>query len=183
MVDSLNKANPAKPDWRLRVNEFTSSEVFERLFREGMTLVEEAATYLDGDGRQESRKLDRQLALTYAAESMEVTTRLMQTASWLVVQRAIRENDMTVDEAAEEKYRLAAAPKRIGANVEQMPAELRILIERSRAIYERVYRLDDALYATKDDEPEENPVISQIDRLRDAAENGAFDPLAIWRKN
>ena len=71
--------------------EFAASELFDRLFKEGMALVEEAASYLDGAGRTDSRKLNRELALVYAAESMEVTTRLMQAASWLVVQRAVRE--------------------------------------------------------------------------------------------
>ena len=87
--------------------EFAASEMFDRLFKEGMALVEEAATYLDGPGRTDSRKLNRELALVYAAESMEVTTRLMQAASWLVVQRAVREKDMKVEEAGDEKYRIA----------------------------------------------------------------------------
>jgi len=69
--------------------------------RKAWPLVEEAASYLDGPGRIDSRKLNRELALVYAAESMEVTTRLMQAASWLVVQRAVREKDMRVEEAGD----------------------------------------------------------------------------------
>src|ERR1051325_4970946 len=65
---------------------FTGSALFERTFDEGMSLVEETAKYLDGKGRQESRDLPRKLALLYAGESMRVTTRLMQAASWLLVQ-------------------------------------------------------------------------------------------------
>ena len=34
-----------------------SSQAFAELFREGMALVEETATYLDGPGRQQSKKL------------------------------------------------------------------------------------------------------------------------------
>ena len=36
-----------------------SSQAFADLFRDGMALVEETATYLDGPGRQESKKLER----------------------------------------------------------------------------------------------------------------------------
>ena len=36
-----------------------ASEGFKALFREGMTLVEETAAYLDGPGRSESRALSR----------------------------------------------------------------------------------------------------------------------------
>src|SRR5690349_18264660 len=64
------------------------SETFKAMFREGMALVEETATYLDGDGREQSRHLGRAGALSYATESMRLTTRLMQLASWLLLQRA-----------------------------------------------------------------------------------------------
>ena len=77
------------------VDDFARSELFDRTFREGMELVEETAAYLDGDGRRESKLLSRATALAYAGESMKLTTRLMQIASWLLVQRAVREGDMT----------------------------------------------------------------------------------------
>jgi regulator of CtrA degradation len=64
-----------------------NSQAFTDLFRDGMALVEETATYLDGPGRQESKKLERQAALAYATESMRLTTRLMQLASWLLLHR------------------------------------------------------------------------------------------------
>ena len=65
-----------------------ASPAFSGLFRDGMTLVEETAAYLDGAGRVESKRLRRQAALTYATESMRLTTRLMQLASWLLLHRA-----------------------------------------------------------------------------------------------
>lgn len=169
-------------DWKNRVSEFAASEVFDRLFKEGMALVEEAAAYLDGPGRQESRQLNREEALVYAAESMEVTTRLMQSASWLVVQRAVREGDMTSDEAAEDKFRLSAPGElRELSAVKVLPEPLTDLIVRSRALYERVWRLDEQLFAVEE-KPVDNPVMSQLERLNDMAESGAFDPLAIWRE-
>ncbi len=68
---------------------FTASEQFDKVFREGMGLVEETANYLDGPGRADARTLDRNGAVAYATESMRLTTRLMQLASWLLLQRAI----------------------------------------------------------------------------------------------
>ena len=59
---------------------FAGSETFRTLFREGMALVEETASYLDGPGRAESRGLGRAASLIYATESMRLTTRLMQLA-------------------------------------------------------------------------------------------------------
>src|ERR1700759_39646 len=95
--------------WRAEVIQyFARSELFQRTFQEGMDLVEETAGYLDGAGRQASKLLARNAALAYAAGSMRLTTRLMQVASWLLVQRAVREGDMPPDAACEERYRLAA---------------------------------------------------------------------------
>jgi regulator of CtrA degradation len=49
------------------------SESFKSLFREGMSLVEETAGYLDGDGREDAKALPRLSALAYATESMRLT--------------------------------------------------------------------------------------------------------------
>ncbi len=70
-----------------------ASENFMLLFREGMSLVEATAAYLDGEGRADSRFLDRPVALAYASESMRLTTRLMQLTSWLLLQRAVNEGE------------------------------------------------------------------------------------------
>src|SRR5260370_24797898 len=64
------------------------SQAFADLFRDGMALVEQTAAYLDGPGRQESKRLGRNAALAYATESMRLTTRLMQLASWLLLHRS-----------------------------------------------------------------------------------------------
>src|ERR1700680_4425025 len=61
---SLNDAQPVSFGERL-----ANSQAFADLFRDGMALVEETATYLDGPGRQESKKLERNGALAYATES------------------------------------------------------------------------------------------------------------------
>ena len=68
---------------------------FDALYREGMTLIEDVAAYLDGDGRSESRGLARDASFVYATESMRLTTRLMQLASWLLLQRAVNEGEIT----------------------------------------------------------------------------------------
>jgi regulator of CtrA degradation len=165
-----------------KIIEFANSEVFDRLFREGMGLVEQTATYLDGPGRQESRALPREAALAYAAESMELTTRLMQAASWLVVQRAVRDGDMSPAEAREEKYRLGAPLATYAPDISpDLPQALRDLAEASRRLFERVTRLDEAVYAGGESSGS-SPVHDQLARLRQAADDGQFDPLGIWRR-
>src|SRR5690242_13003975 len=122
---------------------FTASALFEKTFDEGMSLVEETARYLDGRGRDESKDLPRKAALLYAGESMRVTTRLMQAASWLLVQRAVHEGEMSPDDAKGDRYRLGSKEICFGGReegVELLPPTLRDLLERSDNLYRRIAR-------------------------------------------
>ncbi len=105
---------------------FTNSAAFGVLFREGMDLVEETAAYLDGAGRTEAKALDRAVSLTYATESMRLTTRLMQLASWLLLHRAVKEGEMTLSQANREKtkVKLSAADPGPSDTVEKLPSQL-----------------------------------------------------------
>ena len=155
--------------WRADViQDFARSELFDRTFQEGMDLVEETAGYLDGSGRQESKLLSRNAALAYAGESMRLTTRLMQVASWLLVQRAVREGDMPPANACEDRYRLGAEDVCRGATEEDLPVGLLTLLTRSERLYERVRHLDRRMYVEDTTIEIPNPVLSQFDRLQAA---------------
>ena len=128
---------------------FTGSALFEKTFDEGMALVEETARYLDGQGREESRGLPRKAAMLYAGESMRVTTRLMQAASWLLVQRAVHDGDMDADAASSDRYRLGSREICLGRSadgVESLPLPLQDLLEKSDNLYRRIARLDEVLF-------------------------------------
>ena len=105
------------------VQRHANSEAFKALFREGMTLVEEAAGYLDGPGRAASKTLRRPAALAYATESMRLTTRLMQIASWLLLRRAVNEGELTPAQAQSERHRVRLARQELSCD-ETMLAEL-----------------------------------------------------------
>ena len=159
----------AEGPWRAGVvQDFASSELFDRTFNEGMELVEETAAYLDGSGRQDSRLLSRGAALSYAGESMRLTTRLMQVASWLLVQRAVREGDMPAAEAGQERYRLNEAAPTEDAVDPDLPGGLLSLLDRSSRLYERVLHLDRRMYIESTDEAAPHPVLSQMERLEAA---------------
>ena len=152
-----------------RALDFAKSEMFERTFKEGMGLVEETAAYLDGPGRAASKRLSRAAALAYAGESMRLTTRLMQVASWLLVQRAVRDGEIPLIEAASDKYRLISReqqPTTAFAGTDDLPEALKALIGRGNAIYERVRRLDETMYGQTAENG--NPVSNQMARLTEA---------------
>ena len=128
---------------------FIDSAMFDRTFDEGMALVEETARYLDGKGREEARALPRKVSMLYAGESMRVTTRLMQAASWLLVQRAVRDGDMDRADAMSERYRLGSREICLGKcaeDVAPLPEQLKDMLERSDHLYRRLARLDDILF-------------------------------------
>ena len=162
------------PQAESRLLEFTASELFGKTFREGMDLVEETAAYLDGPGRQDSKLLGRNEALVYASQSMRLTTRLMQVASWLLVQRALKEKEMTSAEACQDKYRLVPESKDdaenaqpLGKYASTLPGLLLDLLARSESLYERIVRLDRSLYGSIAAQ-RGNTVADQINRLEAA---------------
>ena len=149
-----------------------SSQAFAELFREGMALVEETATYLDGPGRQQSKKLGRSAALAYATESMRLTTRLMQLASWLLLHRAVKEGEMSLAQAGKEKskVKLASTDNHDPNNIELLPPALGDLITRSQKLYAKVRRLDATIHNQGPAErpATANPVERQLGLLKAA---------------
>jgi regulator of CtrA degradation len=148
---------------------FTSSEQFEKVFREGMSLVEETANYLDGPGRLDARVLERHGAIAYATESMRLTTRLMQLASWLLLQRAIGAGELTVEDAGKENHRISLNDIGKGhdlAGANDLPDALNALVERSLTLHQRIQKLDSMISAQTTSAPAApSPVNDQIDRL------------------
>ncbi len=150
-----------------------NSQAFLALFREGMGLVEETAAYLDGPGRQESKKLQRAAALAYATESMRLTTRLMQLASWLLLHRAVNEGEMSLAQANTEKSKVKLS---VGDTLDEqaialLPERLKDLIARSRQLQIKVRRLDATIHARVPVEaPPANAVDRQLGLLRAAFE-------------
>jgi regulator of CtrA degradation len=146
---------------------FVKSDAFMVLFREGMGLVEQTAAYLDDAGRTESAALPRDVALTYATESMRLTTRLMQIASWLLVQRAVAEGEMTAEQAHAEnnKFKISDAmvlPPREEA--ERLPQTLRDLMTHSIRLQDRIRHLEGQMSGAV--KSNDNPVQDQLASLQ-----------------
>jgi len=148
---------------------YARSETFRSLFQDGMTLVEETAAYLDGDGRVAAKELGRPASIVYATESMRLTTRLMQLASWLLLHRSVNEGDMTIDQAADEKRKIKLdqlATNMNGPGWDSLPDVFKDLVTRSLNLQKRVERIDTALFEqVQETDGESNPVGEQIEAL------------------
>jgi regulator of CtrA degradation len=152
---------------------FQASEQFDLVFKEGMALVERAAAYLEGPGRAEAKRLAAPANVLYATESMRLTTRLLDLASWLLIRRAIKEGELSEAEAQKKRkndtLQSAARPSHV-QGYSALPAGLRDLIAESYGLHDRIVRLDQAISIKLDDVGAEplhaNPVNIQMNRLR-----------------
>jgi regulator of CtrA degradation len=151
---------------------FVASDSFRALFREGMGLVETTAAYLDGDGRQQAKDLSRNVALAYASESMRLTTRLMQVASWLLLQRAVAEGELSLHEARNQKNRVRVSEQDMVTSADvfcALPLDLRDLVSHSLRLQARIIHLDQLIDArTISQAPPVNAVALQHQLLASA---------------
>lgn len=145
---------------------------FDLLYREGMSLIEEVAAYLDGEGRASSQSLSREASFVYATESMRLTTRLMQIASWLLLQRAVNEGELSPDQALAEKAKVkfSALPSdRGGPGWDELPEHMHGFIEKGDRLFARVVKFDRIERGEEKPDPNsENAVAAQMDKLRAA---------------
>ncbi|MEO4000743.1 DUF1465 family protein [Mesorhizobium sp. CAU 1732] len=157
------------------------SNSFKPLYNEGMSLVEQAAEYLDGEGRVAAKRLSRIGATLYAAESMRLTTRLMQIASWLLLQRAANSGEMTRDQVAAEKAKVrldTASAQGDATGWSELPEAFRGIVDHSLRLQALVRRMDDQIYGEADTlsyaplSRVANPVSDQITLLQTAFARG-----------
>jgi regulator of CtrA degradation len=133
-----------------------SSSQFKALYSEGMSLVEETAAYLDGPGR---------------------TARLMQMASWLLLQRAVNNGEMSRDQVLSEKSKVRLEGFNVDRNApgwHDLPEGFRDLVERSLRLQNRVAILDREIYRPSEAAvvpDNENSVRAQLNLLRTAFTN------------
>src|SRR5690606_928586 len=97
----------------------------------GMALVEATANYLEGQGRRDAKSAGPLTSTLYASESMRLTTRLLELASWLVIRRALKAGEITTEEARVKRRRLRLTaigrPEHV-RNFDILPATLKELI-------------------------------------------------------
>lgn len=147
---------------------------FDSLYQDGMGLIEEVAAYLDGAGREESRNLERESSFMYTTESMRLTTRLMQLASWLLLQRAVNEGEITSESAhtEKEKVKLSATPsERGGPGWDGLPTLLTDYIIKGDRLFARVQKFDKLErgdVTARTEAAQEGDVADQLAKLKSA---------------
>ncbi len=146
-----------------------TSSKFDRLFSDGMALVEKTAAYLDSQGRTDAKALKGPSSVSYATESMRLTTRLLEIASWLLIRRSLKNGEISTEEAQAKRARLKIGGHGRASHIgqlEALPAGLQTLIEESFHLTDRVLLIERVIEAPKGDAGD--PVGDQRSRIEKA---------------
>jgi regulator of CtrA degradation len=103
---------------------------------------------------------------------MRMTTRLLEVASWLLVQRALKIGEISLEEAENRRRRIKLRPSGRPAHIkhfEALPDALRDLIVASFQMTDRIIQLDRAMGGSGSlPAVTRNPVGAQISTIRSA---------------
>jgi regulator of CtrA degradation len=136
--------------------------LIDSFYTEAMLLADEARSYFDDAGREDRGTLDPFVRVSFACESLKVTTRIMHIVAWLLTQRAIESGEIALREGRRPERRLGNAQDSDPAVVARLPEAARRLVNASSDLYARVKRLDDGTVA---DEPLPSPARALMGRL------------------
>jgi regulator of CtrA degradation len=133
----------------------------DSFYTEAMLLADEARSYFDDSGRDERSGLDPYLRVSFACESLKVTTRIMHIVAWLLTQRAIESGEIGYRDGRRPERRLGNAQESDPSVVARLPEKARHLVGASADLYARVKRLDEG----NADEPSGSPARALMGRL------------------
>jgi regulator of CtrA degradation len=126
------------PDAEARI----TPRLIDAFYTEAMLLADEARSYFDDAGHKDREPLDPFTRVTFACESLKVTTRIMHIVAWLLTQRAIESGEIQYGEGRRPERRLGNAQASDLEAVSRLPAAARRLVNASTDLYARVQRLD-----------------------------------------
>lgn len=136
--------------------------LIDSFYTEAMLLADEARSYFDDAGRQDRGTLDPFVRVSFACESLKVTTRIMHIVAWLLTQRAIESGEIGLRDGRRPERRLGNAQDSDPDVVARLPEPAQRLVNASADLYARVRRLDDGTVA---DEPPPSPARALMGRL------------------
>jgi regulator of CtrA degradation len=139
-----------------------TSRLIDSLYTEAMLLADEARSYFDDAGRDDRNTLEPFIRVSFACESLKVTTRIMHIVAWLLTQRAIETGELPGKEGRRPERRLGHAADSDQELVAKLPASAQHLIEASSELYARIQRIDEGVVA---EEPAASPARALMGRL------------------
>lgn len=156
MIGRMDDSSPVQPEVRI------TPRLVDSLYTEAMLLADEARSYFDDAGREDRITLEPFVRVTFACESLKVTTRIMHIVAWLLTQRAVETGEIQGHEGRRPERRLGHAQESDPQIVAQMPPEAQRLISASSDLYARIKRIDEGVVT---EEPAASPARALMGRL------------------
>ncbi|HEY1124518.1 MAG TPA: DUF1465 family protein [Sphingobium sp.] len=120
-------------------------QIIDGLYIEAVVLADEARAYFDFQGRTNRTERDGHERLDFACESLKISTRIMHSIAWLLVQRAVLSGELPESARLEDKFQLGAAQDTDPLVRAKLSPEMEGLILISEDLYNRVARLEGQL--------------------------------------
>lgn len=139
-----------------------TARLIDSLYTEALLLADEARSYFDDAGRAERTSLEPFVRVSFACESLKVTTRIMHIVAWLLTQRAVESGEISSGDGRRPERRLGNAQESDPEVVAKMPKAAQRLITASSDLYARVKRIDEGGLA---EEPVASPARALMGRL------------------
>lgn len=117
-------------------------QIIDGLYIEAVVLADEARAYFDFQARTNRTELDGNERLDFACESLKISTRIMHSIAWLLVQRAVLCGELPESARLEDKYQLGSAQHTDPLIRAKLSPEMEGLILISEDLYNRVARLE-----------------------------------------
>jgi len=117
----------------------------DRNFDELLDLMVEARNYIAYGQPAEKTGLAPEDQLQISFETMRVTARLIRAAAWLSIEKAVRNGELTREDALGDDFTLSTVEACLdpaGPEDETLPKALRSLLDRSYRMYMRIARLE-----------------------------------------
>lgn len=122
-----------------------ASNLIDRTFDESVALTQEVRNYIAYHEQSDRREYELSRCLHVGYQHTRVSARLIQVMTWLLAMKALLAGEIEPQQFTAPQYALndneeCSSDK--GENDESIPVGLRDLLVRSRALYDRIKRLD-----------------------------------------
>jgi len=146
---------------------FLEPRFLEKSYKEAMVLTQEVANYFELENKSILKALNEGPDVSYASETMRVSTCLMQVMSWFLVQKAVNNGEITSEQASGSPYRLGAFDiclAEVDTENGKLPEQFVIFLHKAQNLYRQVARMDHMRYGNSE---AINSVHNMLDRIQE----------------
>lgn len=122
-----------------------SPAIVEALYQDALVLADEARSVFDeGNAPKPLTQAESEMRVALSCEALRTTTRMMHALAWLLNHRAFFAGEMSEFQLRRHGRLPPAQPESDPAQMALLDLQTRDVIERTRALYARIARLDRA---------------------------------------